>query len=237
MAMGRWSDECECDANDAAGPTTPARPIMSQPLGEWPVSFCRTCDAAFYTNAHGKPRRHCKSCYLKWSSSQGRTNSKRNTNSPASTRTDDSSEGNGRALEKESEEGLFKELERVVRHGVSFEAEAKPPPPPPTPPPPPPPPPPPVQRVPEPTNITVLLEQLSTQAPPPRPSPRPSPPPPPPPPPPTTSSVGTQTGLYALPRTHPAPLPHTPKLTSPPPAPGKQTRLSFGQRCSASQRS
>ena len=129
------------------------------------IFFCRTCDAAFYGNTRGKPKLHCKPCYLKWSTSQGRT-TKHATNSPASARAD-SSEG-----ASESEQGLFAELEQVVRRGVSFEDEPPPPPPPPQPPPPPPPQPPPASLVPEPTNISQLLEQLSRTVPPPPPRPK-----------------------------------------------------------------
>ena len=211
----RWADEVEVE--EEPSPPHPSsqescsvvgQPVInSTPLGsssskddEQEISFCRTCRASFYVTK----RRHsyCKSCYEVWiakrygpklSKREPNSTASRATNSPASTRTDNSSEGGGGTFGKESDEGLFKDLERVVQHGVSFEAEAKPPPPPP-----------PVPLVPEPTNISQLLEQLSTQAtPPPRPPPPPAPPPPPPPPvpppPPKPEMVDSscQTGLEA----------------------------------------
>ena len=201
MGGSRWAD-----AVDESAPAPATKPLSvslsrDRPLGDRPVSFCRSCGCCFYSNKRGKPVFHCRPCYLSWSAKQGKA-SRRTTPSPASSSRDGSTVSGDEAPREKADvgaDGLVLGLQRVLTRGVSFESSAEPPPAASVEKPPPPPPPPPPQSavVPEPLNVTALLGALQSAP----------PPVPPAPPRPTTVDRGVQTGRTPPPCRSIAPVP------------------------------
>ena len=160
------------------------------------VSFCVQCTAAFYQPGAERIHKHCGECYREWAARKyGPKPLRRVATSPTSSRAASSGDtAEDCAVLRDLEVVLGTPDLPVLENTVNL------------------PPPPPVSLVPEPTNISQLLEQLNTQAtrppasPPPALPPPPPTPPPPAPPRPTTTSVhpappmvhaSTQTGLQA----------------------------------------
>ena len=176
MGGSRWADA----EDDESAPAPAPKPLSvslskSRSLGDRPTSFCRSCGCCFYSNKRGKPRFHCRPCYVAWREKQGQT-SHHTTPSPASSSRDGSSGGDDAPREKTdvNADGLVLGLQRVLTRGVSFEEGSEPPPTasPEEPvgvgaePPPPQvlctvPPPVPSAEVPEPTDISALLHRLA----------------------------------------------------------------------------